>query len=115
MDTAGGHPLNSEGGVGAQPEAGSLRSPIDKELSKKRRSEEATGSVHVHVFCFLLVTNDERYRVMTNEKDSKASATNVSSLCPSLDQDAALLARLGYKQGGRFSNSNDQMRLLLGY
>lgn len=36
---------------------------------------------------------------MTNEKDSKASATNVSSLYPSLDQDAALLARLGYKQG----------------
>jgi len=35
---------------------------------------------------------------MATEKDSKASATNVSSLYPSLDQDAALLARLGYKQ-----------------
>ena len=47
---------------------------------------------------------------MTNEKDSKASATNVS-LCPSLDQDAALLATLGYKQGVSFPNTNDRIRL----
>jgi hypothetical protein len=47
---------------------------------------------------------------MTKEKDSKASATNVSSLYPSLDQDAALLARLGYKQGVRLSNMNDGIR-----
>ena len=49
---------------------------------------------------------------MTDEKDLKASATNVSSLYPSLDQDAALLARLGYKQGGNFPNTNDWIRLL---
>jgi hypothetical protein len=51
---------------------------------------------------------------MTNEKDSnlEASATNVSSLYPSvtLDQDAALLARLGYKQGVYFLNTNDRIR-----
>ena len=47
---------------------------------------------------------------MTNEKDSKASATNVS-LCPSLDQDAALLATLGYKQGVSFPNTNDRICL----
>ena len=51
---------------------------------------------------------------MTNEKDSKGSATNasVSSLHPSIDQDAALLASLGYKQGVNFPNTNDLIRLL---
>ena len=85
----------------------------DIDISSPYKLKEACQTAHAHVPCFLPTSDERVLSSMSNEKDSKASATNVSLLYPSLDQDAALLASLGYKQGEFPRYERSDRRLIL--